>query len=247
MSRIYFHSPSGTAELRGSERAYGGNVCVGIMRTAIGEVWPSDRERWMRIVPAGHYLRELPTNTIERSIQTWMSLGDGGWIDENGERQEWFATQLNTALRWGNDAVKLLARLHGACEIHAYVEGPNRGWLADIITDGRSRNVLRENQGWEAVVELLMKRDDEPVVTSYSVTSQFPDPYLIDEKMSEEEAERLWELPREELWAQALAVLRSQGGGLEITPDGWEDFFFAPGTDASDVLRALDACSCEVR
>ena len=39
MSRVYFHSKDGTAELRGSERAYAGCMCEDLMIAAVDDHW----------------------------------------------------------------------------------------------------------------------------------------------------------------------------------------------------------------
>ncbi|MCP9976488.1 hypothetical protein [Actinomadura madurae] len=99
---------------------------------------------------------------------------------------------LNTALAVGSDPVKLLARIDGQCELHGYVEGPNRAWLADIIDQGLADGVLRRTLryqphpdtpredwptrplGWDDVTAFLRARDDEPVVMSDSTMDGFP-------------------------------------------------------------------------
>ncbi|GAA4304598.1 hypothetical protein GCM10023178_11830 [Actinomadura luteofluorescens] len=37
--------------------------------------------------------------------------------------------------------MRFLARLHAQCELHGYVEGPNRAWLADVIDQGPAAGV----------------------------------------------------------------------------------------------------------
>jgi hypothetical protein len=97
---------------------------------------------------------------------------------------------LNTALVAGSPAIQLAAKLDSWCESHAWVDGPDRAWLADIIDDGLRAGIFRRgfwfpsevrgpkdnwsDQGWGEVLELLRSRDDEPVVTSYSVCESFP-------------------------------------------------------------------------
>jgi hypothetical protein len=44
--------------------------------------------------------------------------------------------------------VRFLARLHGQCEVHGWVAGKNRAWLADIIETGRETAILRDDMGW---------------------------------------------------------------------------------------------------
>lgn len=104
---------------------------------------------------------------------------------------------LNTALALGSDPVRLAAKIHGWSEVHAWIEGGDRAWLAGLIDDGLRSGIFRRglwyldgpsdgtppsqhpdrkwsSQGWEEVQELLREADDGPVVMSYSVCDQFP-------------------------------------------------------------------------
>jgi hypothetical protein len=159
-----------------------------------------------------------------------------------------FALHLNTAYFMGSDSVKLAARLHGQCELHTYVEGPNRQWLADIIKEGRSFKFYRDEMGWEGVIELLESASDGPVVTSFSVTEQFPNRYiadwnaptLTDEDGEEYEDDDAWyNLPEEERWQMAMKGLRQERGGLEMKPDNWKEFHFGHGLDANQLISKL--------
>lgn len=97
---------------------------------------------------------------------------------------------LNTALAAGSPAVQLAAKINGWCESHLWIDGPDRAWLAGIIKDALDKGIYRRglwyadqpdtprdkwsDQGWGAIVDDLLSRDDEPVVLSYSVCDQFP-------------------------------------------------------------------------
>lgn len=243
MSRIYFHSEHGTAELRGSERAYMGTFCGDLLIVALGmgRVWPSDADRYRALVPANHYaLAETDPMRFIRSLETWLHVGQGQ-IGRTLKVEAWVAG-LNTALAMGSDPIRLMARLHGQCETHAYVEGTNRAWLADIIEDGRDAHILRANQGWESVVELLRARDDEPVVTSYSVCEQFPNPGITGVH-GEAERDQFYERPHNEQWRAALVGLRARepedGLGYELKPDGWESYIFDNGVNGFMLLDEL--------
>jgi hypothetical protein len=176
MSRVTFHSVDGDAELRGSERAYAGGVTsdmtLSMLRDSFG-----GRERYERLVPADHYLRNgtIKDEHWMDSFKTWWNVGfDSATFDFDGYRPSPWQIILNTALVMGSDAIELLARIHATCEVHGYVEGEHREWLADIIEVGREDRVLRANQGWEDVMALLRKTDASPVVMSYSVCEGFP-------------------------------------------------------------------------
>lgn len=255
MSRVYFHSPSTpAAELRGSERAYAGMLCSSLALSVI-EPDGFDTEKRLRAwLPADHYLHGTAAPHFARSWATAFRVGDGPLIVRDGEPLDVFGLTLNTAIVLGNDAVRFLARLHGQCEIHGFVEGPNRAWLADIIAAGRASGIYRADQGWEAVATLLTSRNDEPVVMSYSVCEQFPHagvgnwmpPWpdgvprdwgkLTDEQQREREQrqEAWYELPRDEQWARSLAGIRADAW-LELKPSHWADYRFGHNLSAFDL------------
>jgi hypothetical protein len=118
---------------------------------------------------------------------------------------------MNTALVAGSDPVRLATKIHGWCEAHCWVDGPDRAWLADIIDEGLRVGIFRRGlwyvdrpcdgppseqpdrqwspQGWDDVTGLLRERDDEPVVMSYSVCDSFPNQetaYWIPEPLPDE-------------------------------------------------------------
>jgi hypothetical protein len=188
MSRVYFHSPSGEAELWGGERAHLGGLCndvtIGILdiqrnHARIAEVINAAGDR--------AYLRP-PASRDFAGFQRWrMSVETAirvGWDDEpsfawKGQPISMFTLTLNTALRAGGNPLKLAARLHGQCEIHCWCEGKDREWLAGMVSEGLGSGAFRRNvsprASWEDVAAFLRSRDDEPVVLSYSVCDGFPD------------------------------------------------------------------------
>jgi len=195
---------------------------------------------------------------FRQSAETYLRIhmGDQGLIFKNSKGESVpvtiFVLHLNSALAMGNDVTKLLARLHGQCEIHCYVEGPNRTWLAGIIERGRKTNVLRPDMGWEDVAELLRSRDDCPVVCSYSVCEPFPNLAMLPEDhwMREKvKNERFsWDEPRfdavshEERWEEGMKVLRKmsgEGAKLELKPDDWDDYVFDKGVSGFDVCPSI--------
>lgn len=230
MSRIYFHSPSGTADLRGSERGWLRHLAQGHADAAWDLGGPDDFEHAARIlamvpeVPEGEfgsnylhrYLREAteqerinkaayegwrpgqplrhptshgPQHRLTAALRTRLH-GDGVALDVAGVRLHSRNIGLNTALAAGSDPIRLAAKIDGWCESHAWVNGPDRAWLADVIGEGLRAGMFRRgfwysnepdgpkdqwsDQGWEQVQELLRARDDEPVVMSYSVGDSFP-------------------------------------------------------------------------
>lgn len=258
MSRVYFHSPSGEAELRGSERAYAASICGEMGLWALKhEIDPfrgdSPLLAW---VPPGCYLRLMKKEAFARAFQDWFMAGlSGAYLanPETGDQYPTFRLALNTAVAAGSDPVRLLARIHGSCEIHCYVEGPDRAWLAAIMEVGLRDNVFRTDQGWESVIEFLGGRDDEPVVMSYSVTEGFPDAHVcvdaglatLPDGPSEERDEwfETWgEQSSEDQWTQALEALRllNETWVLRLDPATFAEHRFWGGESAFDIARWIN-------
>lgn len=243
MSAIYFHSQDGTALVRGSERAYMSGLCGDLMLGVIGDIEYA-REWLLPLLPADCYARAGPKATLEMYLRN----ADGDLIVD-GERIDTFLLALNTAWALGGDPLRLLARLHGQCEIHCWVDGPDRTWLAGIIREGRKSDLYHAEQGWEDVANLLETRDDEPVVCSYSVCDQFPNfgclPAEHPLKQSHDERRFEWfdDLEVAETWATCMRGLREQGGGLQIQPGAWDSFAFGDGQSAFTLKAGLRAKS----
>lgn len=259
MSRIYFHNVTDTAQVSGSERAYAGGLSTDylVMALSIDRYIKAD-DPVMSLFPPD-VARSAPFHgSLAEAIRVWMVVRgmeeSEGLRHPDGRKLEIFQTALNTMLVSGTDPIKLLARLHGQCELHAYVEGHNRAWLAEIIERGRSDSILRANQGWESVVTLLRLANDTPVVTSYSVTNQWPNPYGLDDCPSppddddweayEAYTEAFYQLPSEQRWDKAMPGLRQLGdGNLEMRPDQWQwpDYTFGAGESGYSLLAAVYA------
>lgn len=183
MSRIYFHSPEGTAEVLGAERAHAG---LSVQRIALGAVDAfHNHERLRELINPRHDMARADTSGemirwafwFERALAS--DSADHPLLAYGGNTIRGLDLILNTALAVGSDAVKLMARIDGQCELHGYVEGPNRAWLASIIDQGLADGVMRPTLrarplGWDDVTTLLRAGTDTPVVMSYSVTDWFP-------------------------------------------------------------------------
>lgn len=183
MSRVYFHSPSGDAELLGRERAHTGVLVNDIAEDRIKNRSHVYREPLRELTRESHLQPDKP-HFVSDFITSFRVRGERllAW---RGHEIDTFAMALNTSIELGGEEMRLVARVEGQCEIHGYVEGQNRAWLADLIEQGLSVCVLRSGMGWDAppvhphgkgtgVVPLLRSRDDEPVVMSYSVEESFP-------------------------------------------------------------------------
>lgn len=241
MSRLYFHSEHGDAALRGSERAYMGVLCSDLMLASIGDLHFATS--WLvPLLPPDSWIARLDEDRRESSLRIWLG-GMGSDFIVEGERIATWLVSLNTALAIGNDVVCLFARLHGQCEIHCWIDGLHRHWLAQLIRTGRATGLMRSEQGWESVADLLDSRTDGPVVCSYSVCDQFPnfaclpDDHPLKLRTDNERYEDFYTLSVEESWRVCMAGLRAQGGGLELHPDCWSDFRFESGHSAFSLPR----------
>ena len=154
---------------------------------------------------------------------------------------ESFEVSLNSALAIGNDVIRLMARLHGQCEIHCWVEGKNRSWLASIIRQGLTTEILHQKVGWQEVASFLDSRDDCPVVCSYSVCEYFPNRFILPEghrllSLNDDDAfDEFDALSNKDKWSICMEGLRSSNDCLELTPEYWEGFRFGSRLSIFDI------------
>lgn len=234
MSRIYFHSPSGEAEVRGPERAMFGSYANDALANALRlrDSMFQD-ETLARVLPL---LAKRPEYALInlRILETYLTvMGDAAFIVSGlNEPLSVFSCALNTLMATGSDPMILAARLHGQCEIHAWVDGPNRAWLAGIIERGLASGIYRPNMGWDKAMVLLCATDQEPVVTSYSVCEQFPNVGVAESaglwKSADDDHDDWYALDVAEQWRLCMAALRLSEGSREMYPERWRwpDFHF---------------------
>ncbi len=198
-----------------------------------------------RVIPDSSYVHKDKTSEhARRTLSTWIAVSmcddDHNFVLGDKKYDIWI-TELNTAIAMGNNALKFLARMHAQCEIHGWVEGPNRKWLAAIMREGRKTGMYRPDEGWEDVVTLLETRDDEPVVMSYSVCDQFPNWRVAEDgqKYDHDDGDSWYKLQPKTQWKRALAGLRSTGIPLrlELKPDDWNDYNFGHGITGFHVME----------
>lgn len=238
MSRLYFHSPSGDAQLKGSERRWLAGLVNDLAVGTLGLHHPDRVDRLLSFAAPEHYITKhadrYPNGMALGTAYRLAFLNDDPFspalIQHRGRRVDPFCLALNTAMQLGNEQIRLAARLHAQCEVHAWVEGPNRAWLADVMERGVREGVYRKrvayrdggraepqwsDQGWDDVIGLLRSRDDEPVVTSSSVTDQFPNPG----PHATEYGDGWYELDDADCWRIGMDWLRQAPGQLELRPD----------------------------
>lgn len=240
MSRVYFTTKNKEVEIRGSERAYCGgliaDIFVGILDCPEEYGEPSP---YRKILKPDSYL--LKSRIFKQSFDTSMKVGMEDHLVIDGEITGTFAAQLNTVMRIGNDVMKFICRFHAQSEIHGYVEGANRAWLAGIVQKGLDLEIFRKDAGWETLIEFLQEDDAEPVVMSYSVCESFPNPGAAGwEPPTGENGEKDWdawyELPDDDRWNMSMEGIRADPW-LEMKPDNWNEYFFRDGLDAFKIRK----------
>lgn len=208
MSRIYFHSLHGTAEVSGRERAWMG--CL-IHDIAMGCIGPPQYADWLlAAIPDGERFKQNP-----QMLSAYLGYGRCH-LTFGDIAVSWWDVELSTVTVIGSEPLAL-------------VEGPNRAWLADLIDYGLEDGLFRKGEGWPAVTTLLRSRDDEPVVMSYSVCDRFPNIGLMPDDwparrlndMLQDEA--YCALSESERWAYGMTRLRNLGD-CELKPDHWPLF-----------------------
>lgn len=272
MSSISFASQSGgTIRISGRERSMMESVCDSFRQAQTGD-FKYDNLSWLKhICRPGHYLhskaiqiedardaneRALLLNQLASALDTWLRAGyDDSVLAIDGAPVQLFSMKLNSAITWGNRAVQLCAKLHGQCEIHAYCEGADRSWLADVIQEGIDCHVFSPEpmgyDGWPKLIDFLRASDGEPVVTSYSVTDSFPSAdsapqgVLPLSKDGEIDWDAWYEIPPAQQWEWGIAKLRSEPG-LRISPDQLGDLFGSGITGREFIRRACAAVETAV-
>ncbi|MFJ2217888.1 hypothetical protein ACIQVO_36265 [Streptomyces sp. NPDC101062] len=180
------------------------------------------------LLPARHDLRHVPLSSgyearrwLHVYVRCLIGILDDPVVEYRGHGIGAFTLMLNAAMESGGDALRLAARLHGQCEMHCWVDGPNREWAAGVITAALTGGLYRPDCGWEKVRDLLRERADLPVVVSSS--DSFPTFWSSrsdDDADDPDEAKQRWEaLQADEQWQRGMAVLhRRSQDRLEIRP-----------------------------
>lgn len=249
MGRILFHEQGfPNLVISGSERAYADLLTRKLFLALFdfdGDV-PSS-PAWQRQIfspklkqAAEHLTNDAAKERVNQMLS--FSFGDQGLLEVDGKNIDIFSLTLNTAIAAGSDPIKLLARIHGSCELHGWIDGPDRAWLAAIVEDGLRSLVLRPDHGWEALMERLLARSDRPLVSSFSVCDSFPNRHTAREggwtpDPSNEDA--FYELSSDEQWRLALAGLRAETNRStrQLRPDHWSAYRFAHKYSVFDLIQ----------
>jgi hypothetical protein len=246
MSSVYFHTPSGKVRLSGAERGWLRCLCTEMssefILSRIFNYFPEKRlklERLAEILDDSEWLKKRMYDYLsngynemflQNDIRLFLSTGKCG-LKFPELHFDLFSLLLNTAYLLGSNSVKLAARIHGQCELHCWIAEQNKEWIAGIIEQSLYWGIYRQDMGWDDVISLLRKNATEPVVLSFSVCDSFPNAKVADFPLPDDEYGDLdpspWEnLDGETQWSLAFAELKKKEGCLELSPDGWNDFYF---------------------
>lgn len=266
MSAITFESRTRSVKVSGAERA---NASILTNQLATDLLEPDkNKELILKAIPARHYLHDKSLQGASWSRNLYTALYAGAFnFEVNGNAYDTFQLVLDTASTMGDDDVIMLARIHAQCELHGFVNGENRSWMSDIISNA-SHEVFRPGYGWDQVVELLRESNEGPVVMSYSVGDSFLSTMgtewvhenfdSLDIKIEEDEYDECdeddleelkferafdnWgELSRDEQWDYASKWIDEQTGkGLEINPSVWPLTYSYNGMTAQKLLEELN-------
>jgi len=212
------------------------NLLITRMTLGLADTGSESSRQWAPLLEHRPMLDHRPPSLDQRGFKTWFELswmaavGIGEpFLSWKGIAIDALTISMNTALTVGSDALKFGARLVGQSDLNLWVDGPDHAWLAQIIVRGLDAGVLRERSGWEHVAELLVSRDDEPVVTA--VSEGFPDLEEIEDRGFGSDTDA---------WLAAVARLREQWD-LQLSPQGWDEWRFTHGLSVLDLTARGNA------
>jgi hypothetical protein len=264
MTIVYFHASGGRrAEILGAERRRMARLvrmtteAVLDLRTPYQDALRRGCRHLRRFVDPSHYLsrgarfaeggvgdddeeagRDEVLDDFARGFLDCLAIDSDEFLQWEGAPIGATALSLNTALAVGGDELRLAARIDAQCEIHGWVDGPHRGWIADVIERGLEVGLYRRSLeghdlGWSSVVDLLRSSSEGEIVTSFSVGDRFPSADAA--RLSEEDFDAASPAER---WALAVRHLREDEFGrlLEWRPDNWAAYRFEHGLSALDLV-----------
>lgn len=239
MSYIAFHSKRHkTVKVRGSERAHMG-ILVTDMAASILPRGLGARDNFTKLIPE-NYRDEWTSLLSGPGREEWLRTYLGGFSQKklifNGAEHNCSETALNTVLAMDSDVMSLMCKIDGTCESHGWFPSEDHNWFASVMEQGLDRHILRSDSGWEDVIKVFQDDLDEPIVMSYSVCDEFPNPYFFD--LDAEACEAWYENQSDdEQWDSAMAALREMPY-LEINSNTLNSQWFL---DAATLWDAMES------
>ncbi|MFI7608884.1 hypothetical protein ACIBTV_27740 [Micromonospora sp. NPDC049366] len=260
MSYIGFHTAEETGYVSGAERAHLDGLvqdtAAGHRRRVFGEDLPGRPSTLRRAVnwPA----ETLASDRFDQRTDTYIAVEPfrlRAVLPSGPTGENLFDVDLNTVIAHGAEAEQLAARISGQCEVHAFIEGKDRAWFADLVDAATALGVFRRDMsrypqraayphGWDKVAALARATDTGPIVMSYSVAEWFPNqdiavwPESLPDPDTDPDgadaADEAWNaLTDRERWERAVTGLRRKAETawlLRISPDNLSQAAFGRET-----------------
>lgn len=240
MGRISFTDEAGNQVfLGGRVRALSTTMCPRLSYLALVEhCSEADYKTLKECLPPNSYLHNSDNAYFKEHFELWFGSGmslTGLYID--GEEKNNFTLMLNTVMRIGNDQFKLMARLHGQCELHLWVANDNKQWLSNIINNGLDSGLYKERDGWRTLSTFLTDSSEGDVVSGYSITGGFP------QDLTGEHGDDYYDLTYTEQWNISFEQLKERdkpyGFTRELRPDTWDNYLFYDGLSLFDLPQVV--------
>jgi hypothetical protein len=226
---------------------------VSIGDLMIKKLYPlSVNAEWIKpLLPAGCYLHGIESARFPEALATWLRVSYEERLQlPDGPVSPWDIA-LNTALETGLDSWRFAARIHGQCEIHCFMEGNDKRWIADILENTFISKFAASGSNvgeWQSLVDFLRIPGDFSIVCSYSVCSSFPNFDCLpdghelkrgidaaDDDDIDARREAFGKLDRDESWDACMRGLRERNWDLKLSQVDWEEFRFGDGTSAQNL------------
>lgn len=235
MSYIAFTTKTGEARLRGPERAHFNIMQAEYLIGQVGDLGAAARGWMAPFLPS--YMSTVSPAGVSRVAETALRVGYEPFrVPGYHNTTDWTMVAAQTVQESGDDVLRLASRLHMQCELHAWIDGSDRAWVADIIDKGLASGVFRPGMNWEVVTTLLRESADGPVVTYASQAESFPNYPLANVRY---ETFEKW--TAEKRWDACVAKLRKDWGGCKITPDWWDEFYWQDAVSLKTLKEAVGA------
>lgn len=236
MSYIEFESINRLVNVAGSERGHFGTYANKVVWSVLCDATDpirQDGNPLKSVIPSSNHVHQIAADRpqeIQKALRLFVECGRSTDVYNIQGQPTVFSVAVNTAYRLGCDFVKMAMRIHAQCECSAWIKAENYAWVARIIDEGLRVGFYRRHQGWSKLAAWLRECTDPHIVLNHTSGCGFMSEFAHDFDGDEDD--------REKLWNYAITQLIESGGGREIKPQGWNDFYFTNGATAFHVLQA---------